>query len=159
MLFYRAKQEKHKYRLYALRDKILLLVARRKIDEDSLIFKVFYDVLIKTICEVKQVKLWSIAHASVTAKSALQEERSEQLKTEMIGASPEVKEFVVDFYQTMMEIAVANSPLLVLFIRLANHSDSIVSKVGLLIRRLRLFLNETQQYDVYRYFEKQSHSA
>jgi hypothetical protein len=154
---YRAKQEAHKYKLYALRDRIILLVATHELREESVVYQAFYDTLIKTITEVKSVKLWSIAKASVTAKSVLQQQRSEQLKAELLESSPVVKKFVAEFYRTMMEIAVANSPLLVLFIKLANRD--FVLTIGSYFTNLRLFIDEQQQYDVYKYFEKQSRFA
>src|SRR5258707_8613927 len=146
----RAKQEVHKYRLYALRDRLLYLLAKGELREDSLIFKVFYNTIIRSICEIKDVKLWSIAKASVAARSVLQQQREEQLRSEAMQSSPEVKKFIIDFYRTMMEIALANSPLLVLFVKLASHN--VVLKVGRYLRKLKLFINEQQQYDVYRYF-------
>jgi hypothetical protein len=146
----KARQENHKYRLYALRDKLLYLMATGKVKEDSLVFKVFYTTLVRSIKEIKNLSLWNIAKASVAARSALQEQR-ERLGIEIGAASPEVKEFVMDFYHTMMEIAVANSPLLVLFIGLANHEA--VLQAGRYITKFQIFIRERQQYEAYRYFE------
>jgi hypothetical protein len=148
---FRARQENHKYKLYALRDKLLYLMATGQVKEDSLLFKVFYTTVVGSIKEIKDLKLWNIAKASVAARSVMQEQQRERLGAEIKAASPEVKEFVMDFYHAMMDIAVANSPLLVLFIRLANHQA--VSRAGRYIKRFKIFLNEQQQYEAYRYFE------
>jgi len=146
----KARQENHKYKLYALRDRLLFLMATKELDEDSLIFQTFYNTLVGSIKEIKDLSLWNIAKASVAARSALQEKR-ERLGIEIDASSPEVKKFVMDFYHTMMEIAVANSPLLVLFIKLASHKA--VSQVGRYITKFQIFIRERQQYEAYRYFE------
>ena len=146
----KARQENHKYKLYALRDRLLFLMATNKLEEDSLIFQIFYGTLVTSIKEIKDLSLWNIAKASVAARDALQGQR-EPLRIELDATSSEVKEFVMDFYHTMMGIAVANSPLLVLFIRLANHEA--VLQIGRYITKFQIFIRERQQYEAYRYFE------
>jgi hypothetical protein len=148
----KARQEAHKYKLYALRDRLLYLLATGELQEDSLVFKVFYASITRGICEIKDVRLWSIAKASMAAKSVLQESREQRLWTEINKSSPEVKKVLYDFFGTMMEIAIANSPLLVLFIRMGG--DQMVSGVVRYISRLRIFIKGQQRYDVYRYFDR-----
>jgi hypothetical protein len=150
---FKARREKHKYRLYSVRDRLLYLLATHEIKEESVLFQVLYGIINYSIMEVKQLTIWSFAKASVKAKLKLESQANDEFWTEVEKASPKVHEVVNEFFRSMMYIAMANSFFFVLLIRLMNHSQRLMSGISSFLRVTRLFSDKRQRYDAYRYFE------
>ena len=149
----KAREMRHKYRLYAVRDKLIYLVASGALDERHILFRVFYMATNRCIQEVKELTLISFARASLVAKTELQKQANEKVFEEIEAANEETKRAVNDFFVAMMEIAIANNWLLVLIIKLAEHGDKWIRNVDRWLCISRLFPPLRQQYDTYRYFE------
>ncbi|OFV98894.1 MAG: hypothetical protein A3H28_08620 [Acidobacteria bacterium RIFCSPLOWO2_02_FULL_61_28] len=149
----KAREMRHKYRLYAVRDKLIYLVAGGQLDETHFLFRVFYGATNRCIREVKELSLISFARASMTARTDLQNQVTEKVITEIEMAPEETRAVINDFFVAMMEIAIANNWLLVLIIKLAEHGDKWIRNVDRWLCISRLFPPLRQQYDTYRYFE------
>lgn len=150
ILMFRSREDRHRYKLYALRDRLLYLAASGKLSQDSLVFRAFYAAVTASISEVRSLTLYSFIRASVTAKSAIQKERSDLLKAEIDHSTSEIKAFVDNFAEAMMEITIANSPIL----RVLLFS---FARCGRLIRQVRQWIAFPQTYEAYqtyRYFEE-----
>lgn len=106
------REQKHAYRLYALRDRLLYLKATDQLRESDLLFKVFYNAITNSISELGKVTLYALIKASLAAKSALEKEKSEKLSAAIRASNSDVRQFVVDFAETMMGIMKSNSPTL-----------------------------------------------
>jgi hypothetical protein len=144
----RAKQEKYKYKLYAIRDELIYLVATEELAESSMVFKVLYSTINQTISEVHDVDRWSFIRASTRARSALEHAEIEVLVREICSAPRPVINTALAFFDTMQYIVKANSPLTKFCIgclRLFRNRSAGLS------RWLELFLPK-EQYETYRYF-------
>ena len=146
----RSREEKHKFRLYALRDKLVYLVASEKIYEKDFLFRVFYGALNSSIAEIHTVTIASLIKASIEAKTAIQKESSEKLLREVEKAAPEVKEFTDDMFATLREIMIANSPLLVFLLRTHHKFGGLASS----FKRRLLTKDACETYATYKYFEQ-----
>src|SRR6266481_6454340 len=109
---FKSKEEKHKFKLFALRDELLHLVASGQLPEQSWLFKVFYGALSSSINEVRNLTIYNLVKASIEAKSELEKQKTEQFIASINSASPSVREFVDKFAHVMMDIMRANSPAL-----------------------------------------------
>jgi len=146
----RSREEKHKFKLYALRDDLLYLVASQKISEDCHLFRVFYGALTSSIGEIHKLTVASLISASIEAKNALQKEGFDKFVHEIEGASPEVREFVNKMFFVMRGIMVANSPLLVFILRVRSS----FGKFAIRLKHRLLTKDACETYDAYRYYER-----
>ena len=154
---WKAREEQYKFRLYALRDKLIYLVSSGQLAENSLIFKVFYGALTKSIGEIDRVTLYSLVRASISAKTAIEQEKRERLQHAVDNASPQTREFVFEFAEAMMKIMIANSPALNLMLLVGHRCGSVLKFLrNHTIGQIRTRSEEV--YYSYRYFEKM-HSA
>lgn len=149
----KSREESYKYKLYALRDQLLYLVANGKVSETSIVFKTFYGALSKSIGKVDKLTIYSLLEASVTAKTALQKEKQARLM-EAIERSPEMREFVDQFATVMMEIMMGNCPEL-------RFTLWVLERCGQFMRKMQRWVtvpaDSYEIYRSYRYFE-QMHS-
>lgn len=146
----RSREERHKFKLYALRDDLVYLVASGKLAENGHLFQLFYGALTSSIEEIHRVTVSNLINASIEAKNALQKEGFDKFVHEVEHASPEVREFVNKMFFVMRGIMVANSPLLVFLLR----SRSNFGKFAIRLKRQLLTKDACETYDAYRYFER-----
>lgn len=149
----KAKELRHKYHLYAVRDKLIYLVASGQLSEDHFLFQVFYGVTNRSIREVKELSLISFMRASVAAKSDLQKQANEKLLDEIEKAPVATKAVIKEFFAAMMGIAIANNWILVLIVKLAAHGNRWMGKISRLAGIFKILSPLRNQYDTYRYFE------
>jgi hypothetical protein len=146
----RSREEKHKFKLYALRDDLLYLVASQKISEDCHLFRVFYGALTSSIEEIHKLTVAKLISASIEAKNALQKEGFDKFVREIEGATPEVREFVNKMFLVMREIMLANSPLLGFILKARNN----FGKLAIRSKDRLLTKDACETYDAYRYYER-----
>ena len=148
VLLLKSREQRHKYRLYELRDELLYLVASHQLSESSLVFKVFYGAINKSISVVKKLTLYSLIHASISAKTDLQKERQEKLQGAIESSNPEVRAFIDRVAKVYMEIIISNSPLL-------RFTLFVIRRCGQMISRIRSLVTvpKSEAYQAYRYFE------
>jgi nitrogen fixation/metabolism regulation signal transduction histidine kinase len=147
----KAREEKQKYRLFALRDRLIYLVAKGSLSEGSLLFKVFSTAINRSIGETSELTVFSLVNASLSAKTALQKEKQENIRGAIARSNDEVRAFVDDFSEVMMAIVLSNSPSL-------YATLLVVRKCGKAIKTIKSFAATPQRlwqkYDTYRYFEQ-----
>lgn len=146
----RSREETHKFKLYALRDDLLYLVASGKLAEHDHLFRVFYGALTSSIGEIHKLTVASLINASIEAKNALQKEGFDKFVHEVESATPEVREFVNKMFLVMRGIMVANSPLLVFLLRVRSNFGKFASR----LKHQLLTKDACETYDTYRYFER-----
>lgn len=151
VLLWRRREERERFKLYAVRDKLIYLAATDALPQSSMVFKVFYNVVNVSISEVRNLNLASLVRASMAAKSALEKERQEALSAAINRAAPEVKEVIGEFGKVMMEIAYANSLGLRVFLHCARFAKRILDG-----SRMRLRPPKPAAYDTY-IFWRQMH--
>lgn len=147
-----AKQERYKFRLYAIRDQLIYLVSTGELAEESFLFQLLYTTINATIAEVRGVDRWSFIRAATTARTALEQAKINTFLHELLGASPAVRKVAGDFIDTMLEIVKANSPftkLCVYFLRRFKQGQDAFKK--------RPSFMPKEQYENYRCFGKLSH--
>ena len=140
-------ESKQKYRLFAVRDKLLYLVANGSLPETSMVFKVFYRAMNVYIAELESVTLVSFIRASLAAKTEIEKQNRERLRDALMRLSPEVHGVIDEFFHAVMDALRYNSPMLSLVLILAKHC----SHLFCMIRKLRRF--SVPVYDTYRYYE------
>jgi hypothetical protein len=150
MLLWKKREERERFKLYAVRDKLIYLAATDALPQSSMVFKVFYNVVNISISEVRNLDLASLARASVAAKSALEKEKQEALSAAIARASPEVREVIGEFGKVMMEIAYANS----LGLRLFLHCATLAKRILDGSRILTLQPPKPAAYDTYVYWRQ-----
>ena len=156
--YFKGRRAQRKYKLYAMRDKLLGLIADDHIKECDPLFQIFYLAIDKSIAEVKDVTLVSFVKASLRAKSALEQERTEQLKNQIEASPTEVKQFVSAFAGTMMEIVSANSPIVISMFTIGFMGHTIGQHVLSFLDRpfflgRKPFHDQREQVATYKYFE------
>jgi hypothetical protein len=153
----KVRQEKYSYKLYALRDELIYLVAAGELREDSFMFKVFYKVINQSISDIEDLTRWSFVKASIKAKTTLQQQSIQKLLQEIGEASPAVHEVVDNFFDTMVAIFKANSPFTALCVdigRWAKDSHKVVFSLINFGVNLGNRLIPVERYETYRFFEK-----
>jgi hypothetical protein len=142
-----AREERHKYRLYAVRDKLLYLVASGHLSETSTVFKVFYRAMNTYAAEIDSLTIVSFFRASLAVKTELEKENQQRLSEAMRSASPEVQSVVDEFIRVVMDALRYNSPMLNLFLSTARHCGRFFK----FLRSIKRF--PVPVYDTYRYYE------
>jgi hypothetical protein len=151
----RARQEKYKYKLYAIRDELIYLVATDQLAENSTIFQVLYSTVNSVIAEVHDVDRWSFIRASTRAKTALENAHISLLIHEICEAPLPVVRVAANFFDTMQYIVKANSPFTKFCIAclrlLKNRTPAWSSWLE--------FLLPKEQFENYRYFRNLSNAC
>jgi|ERR1017187_3146407 hypothetical protein len=140
-------ESKQKYRLFAVRDKFLLLAATNVISEKDMVFKVFYRAVNTYIRELDSVTIVSFLRASIAVKSELDKEHLNRLSEALRRSNPDVQAVVDEFFHAVMDALQYNSPMLNLMLALAHHC----TRLWALMRKFpRVSL---PVYETYRYYE------
>jgi len=116
VLLLKRREERDKFRLYAIRDKIIYLAATGELPQDGMVFKVFYNAVNASISEASALTVASLVQASMKAKTAVQQAKRERLMEAIQGSSPGTREAVEEFVTTMMDIVYSNSLALRAFV-------------------------------------------
>ena len=147
-----ARQEKYKFRLYAIRDKLIFLVSVNQLAEDSFLFRLLYRAVNTSISQINDLDRWTFIKAVTAARSEFQEVGVQIIKSEINAAPPQVKAVVYEFLDTMICILKANSPftkLCLLCFRLFKNRQVVASES---LGRLKNLVPK-EQYESYQYFE------
>ena len=147
VLHLRSREARHKYRLYACRDRLVYLVASGELSETSMVFKVFYRAMNSYITALDSLTLVSFIQASMAVKKELEKEHQERLAEAIQRATPEVQQAIQDFFRAVMDALRYNSPMLNLILVVAHHCTRAFSY----IRKMRKF--KVPVYDAYRFYE------
>lgn len=108
-----ARRDNLRYKLFAVRDDLIQLVARNELVESDLIFQEFYSMVNVSIKHIDTFTLSEIVKVSREHKNRLeQNEKFKKLMHELDRKSDEVKLVVGKFFGTMIEILVLKSILL-----------------------------------------------
>src|SRR5439155_10258002 len=128
--WFKGKREQQKYKLYAMRDALLELLATGKLSEDDPLFTLFYNVINKSTAELIDLTFVSFVKASMRAKLVLErQEKAEQLRVQIEHANPAVRRFVSTFASTMMQIMTANSLMLMFVLRVGVTGHAAMRKL------------------------------
>jgi len=151
---WRIRLEKSRYKLYAFRDDLIYLAATHKIDQNSQLFRTFYEVSNLFILNVKQLKLSNIIKASLKTKETLEYNMSAKVLIEQLQRSePEVQERVNTFFKAMVEILLDNSLWLKLLVWILRTAHSTAKRVDRLFRASTWFSKQKEIYEAYSYFK------
>ena len=142
-----AREERHKYRLYAVRDKLVYLVASGQLSETSTVFKVFYRAMNTYAAAIDSLTIVSFFKASLAARTELEKENQQRLSAALKNASPEVQAVIDEFTRVVMDALRYNSPMLNLCLSAARHFGRFFK----FVRSIRRF--PVPVYDTYRYYE------
>ena len=153
-----AREEKHKYRLYALRDRLISLVADGKLSEKNLLFKTFYEALVTSIGLTSKLTVYGLIQASLAAKNAIQKQKDDRLQDAIDHAEPAVRSFVNDFASVMMDIMMKNSTALRVTLLVLHHSGKFFRSLRIMKRSI-VPSRGREIYESYRYFERMQSAA
>jgi hypothetical protein len=154
----RARDEKYKYRLYALRDRLIFLLANGKLSEQSLVFEAFYEALVMSIGLTTELNVYGLIQASVAAKTAIQKQKAERLQDAIDHSDPAVRAFVNEFAAVMMDIMMKNSTALNVTLWALHYCGRLLRGLRGLRRTMAVPSRSRQIYESYKYFERM-HSA
>jgi len=140
-------ESKQKYRLFAVRDRLLFLAATDAISEKDMVFKVFYRAMNTYIKELDSVTIVSYMRASTAVKTELEKENLKRLSESLQRADPAVQAVVNDFFHVVMDALRYNSPMLSVLLVLARHC----TRLWAVMRKLPRV--QLPIYETYRYYE------
>jgi hypothetical protein len=146
-LLVKRREEKQKFRLYAIRDQLLYLAASGQLPQTSLVFTVFYRAVNGSIAEINKVTVGALIRASVRAKTELEMEKRERLLSALQGAPEEARAVVDQFASAMMDIMYQNSLVLVLFIASVRFASKLTNYI-------KKFVTSPKQYETYEYWSE-----
>ncbi len=147
MLWLQGQECKLKYRFFAARDRLLYLAAIGTLQQNSMVFKVFYRAMNTYIAELGEFTIVSFMRASLAVKSELEKENQQRLVDGLRRSDPEVQAVVDEFIHIVMDALRYNSPTLNLVLAFAHHCSRLYS----FLRKLRRF--RAPVYETYRYYE------
>jgi hypothetical protein len=147
VLVLRSMEERLKYKLFAVRDKLVYLAASGRLSETSMVFKVFYRAMNTYVSELDRLTIVSFVRASIVVKTELEKENGERLIDSLRRSDPEVQGVIDEFFHVVMHALRYNSPLLNIVLLTATYCHRFFS----FIRRRRPF--GAPVYDTYRFYE------
>jgi len=130
VLLLKKREEREKFRLYAIRDRLVYLSATGELPQGNMVFRVFYQAVNISISEANTLTVSSLIRASVKAKTALQQEKQEKLMESIQRASPEVRSVVEDFAVVMRDIVYSNSFGLRMFVQCARFVKFLADRIS-----------------------------
>lgn len=105
-----------KYKLYAVRDNLIYLVATNKLKEDDFVFQRFYKAVNYFIDANDKINLHHFVSAAEKARrkgiDPAEEKNFREIHSALKTMGPEVNEVANQFYSAMLEILIENSFLL-----------------------------------------------
>ena len=125
-----------KYKLYAVRDQLIYLIATNQIREDDFVFQRFYKAVNYFIETTNHINLGTFIAAIDSARSKgidpAEENNWKAIRADLRKRSPEVNAVANSFYAAMLEILIENSfPL-----HLIMKCSSISTVLGIIVRAL-----------------------
>ncbi len=113
-----ARVARARYRLFAVRDELFMLVVRGELDEDSVVFRTTCAQINAVIVNVRDFNLRTLSRNYVEAdeKSLSGKERRREYFAALAKSPPSVQQTVRHFYSALMDVLVDNSVLLHAFV-------------------------------------------
>ncbi len=113
-----ARVARARYRLFAVRDELSMLVVRGELDEDSVVFRTTCAQINAVIVNVRDFNLRALSRNYVEAdeKSLSGKERRREYFAALAKSPPSVQQTVRHFYSALMDVLVDNSVLLHAFV-------------------------------------------
>jgi hypothetical protein len=128
-----------KYKLYAVRDRLIYLVATGMIQEDDHVFQRFYKAVNCYIEGTERINLVNFVAAAERARSKgidpAEERNFRDLQIALRKKSPEVNEVANSFYFTILAILMENSLLLRVIWKCSSAATVLKSLAQILDRR------------------------
>jgi len=126
--FYKqVKRDANRYKFYAFRDKLLWLVALKKIKENDFLFKEFYGMANRV---VNNTHRFTFSNFIKSIKASLREEEtSRKLEDALRNADPEVQEVILGYFEAVILTLRSNSLIfrfLIWSFNLSNFGKSII---------------------------------
>jgi hypothetical protein len=146
----KTREEHHRFRLYAVRDRLIWLVATGKLTESSQVFRAFYSGVNASISATDRLTIASLIQASQAARSALQREKQDRLLNAIDRSDPEVRRAIDEFARVMMEIIWANSLLLRAAVMIVRRARRVIGPWPRTVHAA----SAREQYQTYRYWQK-----
>lgn len=108
--FRKTNLKKNQYKLYGIRDGLVLLVANGDLEEKSVIFQEFYPLVNNWVQSVQELKLTLLFKAFREARRNIEsKEKIEALQKALVQSNKKVREAVQQLFRTVLEIMVENS--------------------------------------------------
>jgi hypothetical protein len=135
----RAEKQAVRYKLYAVRDELCFLVTVGEIRENGVVFQVTTKQINGVLNNFDAFTLRSFVRAYMAAdkNSLANDQRRRNYFRAVEQSSPAVQKAVERFYRTMLDVLVANSLLLHVYLRVRRHGDRLWSLLRPLRRALR----------------------
>ena len=150
---WRVRLEKSRYKLYAFRDDLIYLAATHKIEQDSQLFRTFYEISNVFILNIKELKISNIIKASLKTKETLEHKMSVEVLIEQLQRSdPEVQERFIKFFKAMVEILLDNSLWLKLLVWTLRTARNTARRLDRLSGASTRFSKQKEIYEAYSYF-------
>lgn len=104
-----------RYKLFAVRDELVLLVAEKKISEDDDVFRFLYDTINRLIPHTKPLTLWDLVeglNATQLARARDDDELRRRIKKSVDHSDMAVRKVARKFFAVLAEILLDSSILI-----------------------------------------------
>lgn len=154
-LFFERRTLQNKYRLFAVRDKFVQLVAGDELKEDSWIFQTFYRSINRIVTHQHEFTLFKLLQVIKNETSpADSQEFNDKLIMELRASSTGARKAVLHFYMAMTEIIIANSIIFKTTIKFGTSAVRILKLIARYVRPRQLIKPCIDAYDVYTVSDK-----
>lgn len=137
-----------RYPLFAIRDKLILLVAEGKIKEEDSVFQFLYTGLNRIIPNAKPLSLHRFVRAIRASTLVKDKEFEESFLGAVNHADPAVREVTIELFDTLTDILIAQS----FMIRISINIGFAGYKFTAWLRRTlsRFFKTQGEAYELYK---------
>lgn len=142
----RERRKARRYRFFAIRDRLVWLVAEEKLVENDPAFQFLYEGVTRIIPAAKPLGLKDVV-ATLKASQFVDEQRLRVIKNILEHKDKEVREVAADLFSAIVEVLLARS----LFVRLARigfHGYFFTKQARHVFGRV--FKTQNEAYEVYR---------
>lgn len=145
----------YRYKLYAIRDKIVRLVAENKIDENNLAFQFIYQNVNQLTPVARPLKLREFV-SMINASSITNWEELERIREAFVRSHPDVQHATVELFTTLLDLLVFKSVLVRLAVQIGMTGYKITRALHLRRVLAPVFRQQNQAYELYRELEQRS---
>jgi hypothetical protein len=150
-----------KYRLYKVRDELIMLVAKGLVREDEFIFENFYRATSFYIKKTNTITLSTfiaaVMDAEKTGLDLATRERVKRVHEALKSKDPRVGRAISEFYQTILEILLENSPTLRFYLFIGPVLAPL-QKCRKLLDDAKSIVPQRAVLDIYRRYAEAAHA-
>ncbi len=124
----RQRVAENKFRLYAVRDQLIGLIADERVEENDDIFRLYYQATNDIVRRQHKFTMFALIKRAMDERAAKIQSAKfiEELSEELSKRDPALRDAVLNFYRALLDIVIANSVTLRFFLRFHDYVNPIM---------------------------------